>query len=53
MRVSAPLQACTTLDIDIISMDLSLRLAFKLRPAMLQSALARGVVFEVMCLQVH
>jgi ribonuclease P/MRP protein subunit RPP1 len=41
------LQACSSLDVDIISLDLSQRLPFRLRPGMLKTALSRGLVFEV------
>lgn len=41
------LQACTSLDVDMISLDLAKRLPFKLKPGPLQAALKRGVFFEV------
>jgi len=40
-------QACSSLDIDIITLPLTSKLPFKLRPNALAPALARGVVFEV------
>lgn len=39
--------ACTSLDVDVISTDLSKRLPFRFKPALVKSALARGVHFEV------
>lgn len=39
--------ACSSLDVDVISLDLGRRLPFKLRPAQLKAALARGVAFEI------
>lgn len=50
-RVSPPtcpcLQACSSLDCDIISLDMTQRLTFKLRPQHLSTAVKRGVQFEV------
>ena len=43
------MQACTSLEVDIISLDLAKRLPFKLKPGPLQAALKRGVHFEVCC----
>mmetsp|Transcript_19647 Transcript_19647/g.54586 ORF Transcript_19647/g.54586 Transcript_19647/m.54586 type:complete len:273 (-) Transcript_19647:148-966(-) len=40
-------QACTVLEVDIISIDLGMRLPFKLRPPVVKAAVARGVVFEI------
>lgn len=40
-------QACLSLSVDIIALDLSKKLAFKLKPAWLHVAVKRGVVFEV------
>lgn len=39
--------ACTHLDIDMITLDMSGRLAFPLRPGYLKLAMDRGVVFEL------
>ncbi|GAB4820355.1 hypothetical protein N2152v2_007401 [Parachlorella kessleri] len=39
--------ACTSLDVDIISLDLSRRLPFRFKPALVKAALARGLHFEV------
>ena len=44
------LQACTSLDIDIITFDLSKRLPFRFKPGPLQSAIKRGLHLEVSCL---
>lgn len=41
------ISACTSLDIDLISLDLSVRLPFSVRAGYLRSALARGVSFEI------
>ena len=41
------LQACTSLEVDIIAFDLAKRLPFRLKPGPLQSALRRGLFFEV------
>lgn len=41
------LQACTSLEVDIITFDLSKRLPFRLKPGPMQSALQRGIFFEV------
>jgi hypothetical protein len=40
-------QACSSLDVDLISLDLSQRLPFRLRPALLKPAIGRGIMFEV------
>jgi ribonuclease P/MRP protein subunit RPP1 len=40
-------QACTTLDVDIISLDLAKRLPYRFKPASVQAAAARGVHFEI------
>ncbi len=40
-------QACTSLDVDIISLDVTKRLAFRLKPASIKSAVDRGIHFEV------
>jgi ribonuclease P/MRP protein subunit RPP1 len=40
-------QACSSLDVEIISLELWQRLPFKLKPAVLKAALSRGVFFEV------
>ncbi len=39
--------ACTSLDIDIITLDMSSRLAFPIRPGYVKVAIERGIVFEV------
>jgi ribonuclease P/MRP protein subunit RPP1 len=39
--------ACTTLDVDLISLDLGARLPYRLKPALVAAALARGVHFEL------
>lgn len=41
------MQACMSLDVDIISLDLATRLPFKLRGPAVQAAVNRGVHFEV------
>lgn len=41
------LQACASLPVDLISLDLAKRLPFRFKPQMVQAALARGVHFEV------
>jgi ribonuclease P/MRP protein subunit RPP1 len=41
-------QACTALDVDIISLDLSKRLAYRFKPAAVQAAIARGIHFEIL-----
>jgi len=41
-------QACTSLDCDIISLDLNQRLPFKLKPALLSAAVKRGIHFEIL-----
>lgn len=40
-------QACTSLEVDIITFDFSKRLPFRLKPGPLQSALKRGLFFEI------
>ncbi|MEW5297837.1 MAG: hypothetical protein WDW36_001018 [Sanguina aurantia] len=40
-------QACNSLDVDIISLELSQRLPFKLRLQTVAAALARGLYFEI------
>ena len=47
LNAAVLLQACTSLDVDMISLDLAKRLPFKLKPGPLQAALKRGVFFEV------
>lgn len=39
--------ACTTLDIDAITLDMSKRLPFRLRSSLIKAAVARGIYFEV------
>jgi ribonuclease P/MRP protein subunit RPP1 len=39
--------ACSTLDIDIISIDLATRLPFALKPGLIRQATSRGVAFEL------
>eukprot|EP00842_Homolaphlyctis_polyrhiza_P001120 jgi/Hompol1/2008/HPOL_004985-RA len=39
--------ACQTLEVDIISLDMSARLAFPIRTATLNAAVQRGVYFEI------
>lgn len=39
--------ACQQLDIDIISLDMSVRLPFYFKAANISSAIARGIVFEL------
>ncbi len=41
-------QACVSLECDLITLDMSQRLPFKLRPQHLQAAVQRGVHFEVL-----
>jgi ribonuclease P/MRP protein subunit RPP1 len=41
------MQACMSLPVDLICLDLTKRLPFRLKPPLLQAALARGVHFEV------
>lgn len=41
------ISACTNLDIDLISLDLSVRLPFPIRAGYLRAALARGISFEI------
>ena len=45
--VPAVVQACTSLEVDVISLDLAKRLPFKLKPGPLQAALKRGLHLEV------
>lgn len=40
--------ACTNLDVDIITLDLTVRLPFPLKAGYLRQALGRGVTFEVL-----
>ncbi|KAG7671205.1 hypothetical protein Ndes2526B_g02328 [Nannochloris sp. 'desiccata'] len=40
--------ACNSLDIDIISLDLSKRLSYKFKPDLIKAALQRGVYFEIL-----
>ena len=40
-------QACTSLDVDIISLDLAKRLPYRFKPATMQSAIHRGIHFEI------
>jgi ribonuclease P/MRP protein subunit RPP1 len=40
--------ACNSLDVDIISLDLSKRLSYRFRPDLIKSALQRGVHFEIL-----
>ncbi|KAK9918607.1 hypothetical protein WJX75_005327 [Coccomyxa subellipsoidea] len=40
-------QACTALDVDVITFDMARRLPFRLRPGPLQAAVARGVHLEI------
>ncbi|KAK9807879.1 hypothetical protein WJX72_011994 [[Myrmecia] bisecta] len=40
-------QACTSLDVDIIALDMSRRMPFKFRPATIKAALSRGIHFEI------
>lgn len=39
--------ACSSLDVDIISLDLSRRLPYRFKPALVKAAIARGLQFEV------
>ena len=41
------LQVCSSLNVDIITFDLSKRLPFRLKPATLQEAVKRGVHLEI------
>lgn len=41
------MQACTSMEVDIITFDLSKRLPFRLKPALLQAAVKRGVHLEI------
>jgi ribonuclease P/MRP protein subunit RPP1 len=41
------MQACASLDVDIIAADLSRRLPFRFRPGPILAAVKRGVHFEV------
>jgi hypothetical protein len=47
LTAPAVAQACSSLDVDLISIDLGQRLPFKLRSAQLRLAFKRGVHFEV------
>jgi len=40
-------KCCSSLEIDIISLELSAKLTFPIRPAAVAKAVARGVVFEI------
>ena len=40
-------QACTALDVDLITFDMARRLPFRLRPGPLQAAVKRGVHLEI------
>ncbi|KXZ47591.1 hypothetical protein GPECTOR_34g750 [Gonium pectorale] len=40
-------QACSSLDVDIVVLELTQRAAFKLRPIAIKAALRRGVYFEI------
>lgn len=40
--------ACATLEVDIISLDLSSRLSFPLKAGYIRQALARGIAFEIL-----
>ncbi|GLC48704.1 hypothetical protein PLESTB_000127600 [Pleodorina starrii] len=40
-------QACTSLDVDVISLELSQRLTIKLRAVAIKAALRRGIYFEI------
>lgn len=40
-------QVCSSLDVDIITFDLSKRLPFRLKPAALQEAVKRGAHLEI------
>ncbi len=42
-------QACASLECDLISVDLSRRLPYRFKPALIKAALARGLHFEVGC----
>ena len=39
--------ACGSLEVDLISLDLSRRLPYRFKPSMVKAALARGLHFEV------
>ena len=41
-------QACTSLECDLITLDMTQRLPFKLRPQHLQAAVSRGIHFELL-----
>ena len=41
-------QACTSLEVDVVVLDLSSRLGFQLRPGLLSAAVARGLCFEIL-----
>lgn len=49
LRLPTPLaaQACASLECDLISLDLSRRLPYRFKPALVKAALARGLHFEV------
>lgn len=40
--------ACTSMEVDVVSLDLAHRLPYRLRPALIKAALTRGVFFEVL-----
>lgn len=40
-------ECCTTLDLDIITFDLSQKLDYKLKKTPLQAAITRGIYFEL------
>lgn len=42
------ISACTNLEIDIISLDLSVRLPFAVKAGYLRQALSRGIAFEIL-----
>ena len=41
------MQVCSSLNVDIITFDLSKRLPFRLKPALLQEAVNRGIHLEI------
>ena len=47
------LQACMSLPVDLICLDLAKRLPFRLKPPLLQAAVARGVHFEARVILLH
>lgn len=46
-RCRSHLQACASLECDLIAVDLSRRLPYRFKPALVKAALARGLHFEV------